>query len=114
MTEQQERNRRSNIVDTIHKVQEDHFELFNQQHQEIDETLHRFGWLDGSEHTVLAHCGTKSYYKKQDGGSIMRIDVRTYSNICGYCHRQTNELSDVQDYIPHVLCKECLAKIDTN
>jgi hypothetical protein len=113
---QQEQNRRSNIVDKMHKVQNDHFELFGAQHQEIDETLNRLGYIDETEYnkTALTHCGTKSYYKKQDNGSIMRIDIATYSNICGYCHKQTDELDDIQDYIPRVLCKECLAKIDTN
>ncbi len=115
MTEK-EQNRQSNIMDVIHKVKTDHFELFNAQHQEIDEALNRLGYIDGIEYTktALTHCGTKSYYKKQDGGSIMRIDIATYSNICGYCHKQIDELDDIQDYIPHILCKECLAKIDTN
>src|SRR5438067_434791 len=113
---QQEQNRRSNIVEKMHRVQNDHFEIFDAQHQEIDEMLHRFGYIDGTVYNkaTLTHCGTKSYYKKQDNGSIMRIDIATYSNICGYCHKQTDELVDVQDHIPPVLCNECLAKVDTN
>src|SRR5947209_6134115 len=96
MTQQQDSSRWFNIVKTIDKLQTDHFELFDTQHEEIEKAVEKLGYKGkGSENWSLydafAHCGSAGYYKKLEDGRIIRIRISVFSNICEYCHKQSDD-----------------------
>jgi hypothetical protein len=75
--------------------------------------------MEVGEHDNLAltPCGTLHASLKKEDGSIITLKCVMFTNNCQHCGKQVNvegKLNNIEQYIPHVLCKECTNKIDTN
>jgi hypothetical protein len=92
--------------------------LHNIEKVKIEDAIEALGMkLHHADDLALTPCGTLWASLKKEDGSILNLKCVMFTNNCQHCGKQVNaagELNEVEQYIPHVLCKECLDKIETN